>query len=225
MAVTLIAHTKTDATGVPATSAAIDTTGANLIVVGMTANGAIPTNAISDSKGNTWVPLTAVSGTARYGLRMFYTLATNVGPGHTFTDSSGISNGSMIVAAFSSVAGFLSQSSGTSAAGATSLNAGSLTPPVDHALIVTACGIDDPAGNTMACTGFSVIDTFDVVVGSTYGLSMAYQVQVFAATVNPAWTRSASNTQSGDLGQDASFSTLSSLPYRRAVSHQQRRAA
>lgn len=226
MAVTLVAHVTTDVTSSPATSSAIDTTGAGLIVVGVTVGGAPATNSITDNKANQWTALTAASGTGRNGLRMFYAKRPLVGAGHTFTDSAG-SNGSMIVSAFSGILvdPFDGQGTGSSGAGSTSLDAGLVSPIHDYELIVTCFTIDDPAGNTIACAGFTVIDTFDVVVGSTYGLSMAYQVQGVKTPVNPHWTRSNANTQLGDFGAVASFLSRYSMPPGAAVRHQQRRAA
>ena len=68
------------------TSGAIDTTGANFIIISLTelSSGGYT---ISDSKGNTWHPLTArVQGPDQ---RFFYAYNANVGTGHTFTGTGG----------------------------------------------------------------------------------------------------------------------------------------
>ncbi len=68
-----------DTTGTP-----IDTTGANLLIFGVSyLDGSAPT--ISDSKSNTWTALTATLPSTSGDIRIYYAKNPTVGAGHTFS--------------------------------------------------------------------------------------------------------------------------------------------
>lgn len=222
MSIALVAHVPVSQS---AASSNIDTTGASLLVVGISANAA---PAIVDSKGNTWVPLTIRDTGTRNQVQLFYAWKPIVGTAHNFTPSA--SAGSTVIAAFSGIEKtfnpFIMENGGVTAAADTGASAGLVSNSEGRdTLIVTAFAIDDPAGNTMGITGgrgFSIIDTIDVIVGSQYGISLAFGILKAGGTVNPAWTRSLANTQSGDAFADAAFKGLY-FPPRWGVSPAQRR--
>ena len=90
MAITLL----TSVTG-PATpdanggaSSAIDTTGANLIVVMASYYRTVPASDFTDSKGNTWTALTERI-LPDIAARIFYCVNPTVGTGHTFSFADG----------------------------------------------------------------------------------------------------------------------------------------
>jgi hypothetical protein len=210
----LVAHQKIDATGIPATGAALVTTGADLLIVIGTENGAAG-EFISDSKGNTWHQLTLQDSGPRNALQMVYAWNAIAGTGHTFTVGAGTnSNGSVVVLAFSGSRKtsdpFLVQNGASTGASDTGITIPSITPGVNNALIVTGFSIDDPGGNTIGCSGFIITDTFDVVPGATFGVSGAYAVQANSAPISVVWTRSTTNTQSGDNGVVAAFASADS---------------
>src|SRR5688572_25297499 len=65
------------------TTSGVNTTGANLLVVVCTDEGASPAT-ITDSKGNTWSSLTTRSSSLS-NVRIHYATPSSVGAGHTFT--------------------------------------------------------------------------------------------------------------------------------------------
>lgn len=74
--------------GSPATTAAVDTTGATLLVVIVHTIFALSGTSISDSKSNIWQPLTiygANTGFPDSTLQMYYAYNPTVGTGHTFS--------------------------------------------------------------------------------------------------------------------------------------------
>ena len=79
MAINLVASTTLAGTN-GGTSSAVDTTGANLLVLSA---AYFSTITVSDSKGNTWVPLT-VRGSGPIH-QLFFVASPVVGTGHTFT--------------------------------------------------------------------------------------------------------------------------------------------
>jgi hypothetical protein len=209
MSIALVAHVPINQS---VASSNIDTTGASLLVAAISSNS--PPNTIVDSKGNTWVGLTTRDTGTRNNVRLLYAWKPIVGTAHNFTPAANA--GSTVVAAFSGLEKmfdpFIMENGGITAAADVGASAGLIYNIEGRdTLIVTAFGIDDPAGNTMGCTGgrgFSIIDTIDVIVGSQYGISMAFGVLKAGGTVNPAWTRSTTNAQAGDAFADAAFRGL-----------------
>src|SRR4051794_24890452 len=98
MAFALIAHAAANGNNSVATTGGIDTTGAGLLVAAVATYSGSAT--VSDSKGNTWSPLT------RYGaggnkIQMFWSPPSTVGAGHTFTATSAGFSATIAVAAYS----------------------------------------------------------------------------------------------------------------------------
>lgn len=172
------------------TTSAIDTTGANFIVLNISILDFFPSGTITDSKGNSSpTPLTAASGGGFCRSRLFYYVAPTVGSGHTFTFTGGAAGEPSIgVAAFSGVAA--SPFDVENGAGGTSASpsAGSITPTLNGELVF--------AGVCTRITTINSIDSSFNVVGTpiaddgTNHLSegIAYLIQNTAAAVNPTWT-------------------------------------
>jgi len=155
------------------TTSGANTTGATLIVASVTNFSASAPTTPTDSKGNTWTPLTdRVSGTTLHN-RLFYTVPTSVGSGHTFTDTDTGDFPGMTVLAFSGTAAsspFDVQNGGTTTSG-TTLASGSITPSLNNdSSFATPIGINE--GTT----------------GGNEGNYMSYLIQNPAAAVNPTWT-------------------------------------
>lgn len=112
MAFSLIAHGANGGTATVATLAsAINTTGANLLVVSVGSQpGSVTAPTLTDSKSNTWTLIKAQVGSdVRTGL--YAALNPTVGTGHQFTVTSAMdaaANPSLEVLAFSTGAGVAS---------------------------------------------------------------------------------------------------------------------
>jgi hypothetical protein len=177
---------------VTATTSAIDTTGATLLVVAFADYASVPASVITDSKGNTWNMLTArTSSYARS--RIGWCVPTSVGSGHTVT-AYGYA-GTYPAVAFLAFSGASASpydtENGSFTNAATSLSTGSLTPSVNNALVVAAVGI----GNSTGCSidnGFTLSEAEPFVGGNNFSLGLAYKIQTTATAVNPQWSWSGS---------------------------------
>lgn len=193
MSIALVANTilnPPNASG--GTTSAIDTTGANLIVI---AFGDYTPNwnpaQISDNKSNTWTALTAYVGNVAVS-RLFYCERPTVGTGHTFTTANQISN--IAVAAFSGLAatGTLYESGSDHGAapkvnGATSLQPGSATPGQAGDLIVTSfCSTDSGGTPITVDSSFAITDSSPWLSGKCEGVALAWK-QGTASAENPTW--------------------------------------
>lgn len=185
MAIALVSSV-TLAAGSGGTTAAIDTTGATLLVLSVASYSANPVSGISDSKGNTWTALTARTQlNVRH--QFYFALAPTVGTGHTFTVSAGafVAIGARVLA-FSGVTRLQNERGAT---GTTSpLSTGSSTPLVNGALILTALGSETAATDSIATAGFTLVGTVGFAGGSNMQESSGYLIQSTAAAINPQWS-------------------------------------
>lgn len=198
MAYSLIAHAiggSVAATPRTATTAPpIDTTGADLIIIGVSfyeqSTRAIPT----DSKSNSpWNALTeSVAGAFDVVERLFWITPTSVGANHTFTYTSVDDSFPCIaVAAFSgSKASPFDVQNGATATGASSIQTGSVTPSESNELIVTGLGVN--VDITSIDSGFTITDKLAFVSGDRFGGGLAYKIKTDALGENPTWTASSS---------------------------------
>ncbi len=117
------------------TTDAINTTGANLIVISNGAFGDFPT--ISDSKSNIWVPLTAHTS-GGYIQQLYYCVSPVTDSSHTFTAAKPGTFPSIGVLAFSvvKVADAFDQESAGATTSGTSIQPGSVTPDENNCLIL-----------------------------------------------------------------------------------------
>ena len=187
MAITLVASVTAGPAPTGGSTAAIDTTGATLLIVSVAWWGGAGGNpVVSDSKGNVWIPLTAV-GFGPTGVRLFYCLTPTVGSGHTFTVGSGgtFFYPSILAYAFSGVDSYQIQSG---AGGSTSpLASGSVTPASPGALVFTGRAGNAAAVDTVAPAGFTSATVTYIGGGPMQG-SAAYFVAPTAAAINPTWS-------------------------------------
>ncbi len=189
----VVATSKGGNTNQTITTDAVNTTGADLIVINVGYySGTTPTIAPSDSKGNTWTALTAHNQVSTLvGNRMFYCAAPTVGSGHTFTQEDLVANAypSIQMLAFSGAhaSPFDQQTGAVSSGSASTLATGSLTPSEDNCLVVAGLGHEvNSAGAVSINGGFTA--TTEAYVGSTSeGSGCAYLIQTSAASANPTW--------------------------------------
>ncbi len=191
MAIAVIANTAAGSTtGDNVTTGAINTTGANflVLVVASLDNTGVT---ISDSKANTWTPRTNRVGTP--DLQVYDANATGtaiVGTGHTFTATSTAQMPALAVIAFSGVAtaAIFDVENGTSFAGVASVQPGSVTPTVNNEVLVTGLSNDVAQLGPTIDTGFTRSDFVDFVATLTNGVAMAYKIQTTAGAENPTWS-------------------------------------
>lgn len=170
------------------TSGLINSTGATLgvIVIGYYVGG---TPSVSDSKGNTWTPRTAYSGTGEPAIRIYYSALTSVGASHTFTVSgSGIY--AAICASVFSGGTVYGQESGSTANAATK-QPGSITPAENNELLIS--GVISNDGTESQPTfgvdgGFAKTHNQLYFSSNCYAVAMGYLIQTTAAAANPTWS-------------------------------------
>lgn len=192
MTIAHIASTSAGSTGgTTVTTSAIDTTGADFLVVAVSYYGSTSNAdpALSDSKGNTWTALTARElGFNNAAAKIFYCKPTSVGSGHTFTADRTNTYPTISVSAFSGVKATspFDQESGTSTNSAsTSYQPGSITPSEDGCLLVT--GICSDGTSHSVNSSFNATAT-DVLSSNHMGGGIAYKVQTTAGAENPTWS-------------------------------------
>jgi len=193
MAYSLITSTLAKSTNsTDVTTPGVDTTGANLIVVGTfslysSGDGGV----LSDSKSNTPYVTTedAVSGRQLF---MSYFFNPSVGASHTWTFGSGCLFPMILVAAFyEAVTSPLDdQSSATTTSSGTTLQTGQVDPTEDNELLVTVVGSTDVSATGVYAIdgGFTKLSDNTGTSGAAYSGSMAYLIQTSAASANPTWT-------------------------------------
>jgi hypothetical protein len=190
MAYAVITNAAAAGSGSAATTGAIDTTGANLIVIAGTSYD-VPITA-ADSKGNTWSVLTEYDSDVR--VRLFYCLDPIVGSGHTFTinSASGFPSVAVIALSGAAAASVFDQINGSATA-----QAGSVTPSEDNEILIAA--VSFTTSNTVSIDGsFTITNQSDYAGGGAIGIGLAYKIQTSAGAENPTWT------PSGTFGDRAS---------------------
>lgn len=162
-------------------SAAIDTTGANLIVISVGGVGGV----VSDSNTNAWTALTVHGNN-----KLYYCYNPVVGAGHTFASNAASSFSCIAVAAFSGAASSpLDQQNGnTGGSGTTSLATQSVTPGDDNQLLVMGLGDFAPNGGSTAISVGTLLQSANINGGVSYGNAIAYEIQTTATTRNPSWS-------------------------------------
>jgi hypothetical protein len=186
--IALVASVKSGTNSGGTTSAGIDTTGASLLVLAVSYFTGSPAPTISDSKGNTWTPLTAVAataGAANQRTRLYYAAAPTVGAAHTFTASGGGTFPGIAVLAFS---GALLASPFDQENGAAGVTPGAVTPTTAGQVVVTAVGSGDPDTGTAIDGSFAVAQAQAGSGGNYFAVAIGYLVQTTAAVANPTWT-------------------------------------
>jgi hypothetical protein len=189
MAFALVANTSRATSG---TSAGITTTGANLLVAALAwTTATIGEPAVSDSNSNVWFPIAFTTAQQTSSIGLYAAFNPTVGASHTFTITGSTTSGCF--AAFSGCATRFATNINTRATtgGATSLAPGSLTPPVDNCLIVSA--LSNRVNTTYSVSGsLSITDQINFTSGVQVGVALAYLIQTSAAASNPSWSWSGS---------------------------------
>jgi hypothetical protein len=181
-----------------ATTSAVNTTGANLIVIQASNYAVQAAPTITDNKSNTWTALTAQAGSVVRGT-LYYCLNPTVGSGHTFTITSTGGYPSLSILAFSGVAttSAFDVQNGSTASSSTTVAPGSITPSAANELVITGVGTQSAAVSSVG-SGFTIGSTANWSA-SQFGSSLAYLIQTTATAENPTWTMSGSATLSAEI--------------------------
>lgn len=204
----LVSTAKESADTNSVTTNAVDTSGADLLVVEC-AFLSFTSPTFSDSKGNTWNgPLSHDSGTSVS--QLFWTKPTSVGSGHTFTLSGTACFPSIAASAFSgSSASPLDQTNGAQGSGGlNNLQTGSVTPGEDNELIVTGIAANTVASNTITIdSGFTI--GAQVTSDTNISVAIAYIIETTATAKNPSWDVTPSGTMTDAATEIATFKVSS----------------
>lgn len=159
---------------------------------------------VSDSNGNTWTALTAISpGGGDTFCRLWYCENPTVGSGHTVTIS--ISYGAVFMSAFSGgkAASFDVENGDFAVSSSiTSQQTGSITPTENNELVIACMAVGATNSAHGVNGGFTLAASVNGTTGVQYGGGFAYLIQTTAAAANPtfSWTGNA-----GAAGRIASF--------------------
>lgn len=184
----LIANAGASGTDSTATTGAINTTGANLLIAHVATFQPTPA-ALTDSKGNTWTALTAHSSLGSSESRFYYVASPVTDAAHTFTASGALSYPSITVQAWSGAhaSPFDQESGAVGDPPVSSIQPGSLTPSGNNYLVVT--GLTFSGMDTVAINGgFTISDQVNFGTGNNFGGGLASLVQTSAAASNPTWS-------------------------------------
>lgn len=210
MAYALVAHTgigSTDSNSI--TTAAIDTTGASLLTVGISDYGQVGLGTLTDSKGNVWTGRTTRTSAGNNSrVRLYDCISPTVGSGHTFTYTCTTCFPVVNVTAWSNTLTpvFDGQNGSAQDSGAT-VATGSVTPTVDNCLVVSQYMANDSTAGTSVNSGLTISDSVNRVGGAHFEGAMAYLIQTTATPVNATWT----------VGDSAAYSAAALAVYRTAA--------
>lgn len=193
MAYALIASV-TSAAANTHTSGAIDTTGANRLLVAISDDSGAGT--LSDSKSNTYT-LDKQSTDTGPRVRIYRCDSPTVGSGHTFTLTGSAVYGVLMATAWSGAdTGSGMDQSNQASSAATTLAVGSVTPTVDNELLLYAAGCGPTVNSVDIGT---LLLSVPGVGGVNYGGGLGYQIQTTATARNPTFTMSGSGNNRGAI--------------------------
>lgn len=179
------------------TSAAIDTTGANLLVVALSRQP-FTSPTLTDSKGNTWTAAPNTASNVLGQTRFWFCINPTVGTGHTFTFTGSTIAINFTVMAFSGAdtgeSSYTAHSNAT-ASNASTLQPGSITPPDDNSLVLAVMGGEGTTGVTVD-SGLTELTDDAFSSGNYYALDVAYKIQTTAAAINPTFSSDKINSAS-----------------------------
>lgn len=174
-----------------ATTAGINTTTADFIVIAVTGYGASSWT-VTDSQSNTWTAGTKYDATAQNpSVQLYYCTNPTTNASHTFTLSGSAVYGRINAAAFSGVAAtspLETANSGTATVASGSISSGSVTPSLNNSLLIAAGGFGSATGPGFNGTpAFTALDESTGLGGSDYSTGFAYYVQATAASISSGW--------------------------------------
>lgn len=186
--------------GASPTTTAIDTTGADLLIIAAAHASWGSVGTVSDSKSNTWTALTTRNSDAG-SIRLLYCQNPTVGSGHTFTTTGTFSSIGAVGFSGSTSSPFdTGRESGAAVNAGTSVQPGSITPSVDGALIISVTSFANEGVTSLTInSGFTEAFELPTGAGQYYGVALSYLIQTTAAAVNPTITLSATGYGATEL--------------------------
>jgi len=186
----LIQSTSASGTANTVTTSAIDTTGANCIILGCSYQvSSGPT--LTDSQSNTWTALTESAYTSNVAAKLFYCVNPKTSATHTFSMNGTTIYPSIGVLAFTEVnlVPFDVENGANNGTAQATIATGSITPTKDDELLVTVLGFHNSGLPVSIDNSFTVVTSQNFLGSNHYGLGLAYKIQTGAAAINPTWTR------------------------------------
>lgn len=173
--------------GNTAVVAAINTTGAKLIIAYVT--GYTVEGTLTDNQTNTWVPGGVLLSVGNLRFREWYVVNPNVSATHTFTNTVATSSDdpSLCVMAFDSVL-FVEGHQQLTIGGATtqSLPIGNIVPVYDNEVITTGWSRESTVTNITLGSPMNITNSW-AGNGSAAPNACGYEIQTTATTRNPTW--------------------------------------
>ena len=172
----------TAADGDTATTAAIDTTGAGLLICGVVSWNDVAAPTVTDSKGNAWHALTQSTSMVR--AQIFWSIPSSVGSGHTATAAGTDYFGGITFAAFGgtpAIAPFDVENGVFGTGNPASAGTG-ITPTLDNELVIMLVGANCTPGSVGS--PFTLMDII-TKVADHFGHVMAYSIQTAKVAADP----------------------------------------
>lgn len=177
------------------TSSAVNTSGANLLVMGA-AFHSFGGQTASDSKGNTYTNLTLADNGAQIACRIAYVESPTVGSGHTFTSDNSIEN-FFGVGAFSggTASSFDQQNGGTNTSSVTSQVIPSITPTQANEVCFALLGLATNGTGLTCDSSYNQITAVDSQPFDNNAAYFGYLIQTTAGATSPtvSWTTATAN--------------------------------
>lgn len=189
--ISLLTHTSSSNTGSSTTTGAIDTTGANLIILQGNSAGSDP-NTPSDSAGNSWTQGILFNATG-HRISVWYCYNPTTSATHTFTTLG--TAPANFVSAWSGIGTSPFDQSGSATSNNNTIQLPSTTPSVSNELIYICFADDNNIAVTGVDQGFAALDT--IRSSSVEGGQNAYLIQGTAAAVSPTFTLASSSAMGG----------------------------
>jgi len=172
------------------TTGAINTNGANLLIVVISDFGGASQSTLSDSESNTWNELTLLNFNSNARCTIYYAYNPNVGASHTFTYDVQTNFPTIMALAFSDAdtAAPFDVENGAGVTG-TSLQPGSVTPSENDELLICGLTTANEEGSTPSIDS-SFIEELGIIFGTGVNLGgfTGYKIQTTAGAENPTWS-------------------------------------
>lgn len=208
MAIALVSHkTKNNSDTTNVTTDAVDTSGANLLILFVSDYNYTPVAGdISDTYGNTWNVLTSYN-TGGDRSTIVYAKNASVGSGHQVTFSRSGTYPSLQFLAFSGAdtsAPFDAQNGLNSGTNLSSFQPGSVTPAGNDELFIFGATWDSITGvDTISVNSSFTIADQTAPITNNFGHFVAYKIQTTGGAENPTATKS-----SGSLNASAAIAAF-----------------
>jgi hypothetical protein len=187
MTISLLASAKAAALN-GTTTAAIDTTGAKLLLASFAYNNGVSLT-FSDSAGNTWTALTTSTNGSTRSTRQYYCINPTTSASHTFTFGGTSITGSITVTAWGATSIAFDKEVGGHASGSAITVAGgtaSVTPANNNSLLITTYGFGAFTSSAAASGAWVIAQDQAGAGGTNFGNGQIYLLQTTAATIASA---------------------------------------